>query len=221
MSNKEKLNEAIEQDINMKDYYNEIIRKIEADVGVKIKSKEISYTKKYDGSSVWSPISIEVKAFLSTKLKKLGNGAEKYLDDFAVVKNEGEFNQVISKAKSNNETSEILNLLETLRVYYKNTWSWDNPIEEYVTRVYLKSNLPKFMYYDDYYMLPSRISIENLKNNKCTENFEKTGKALLELADIDIDKLTTADNFEDYKAELEATQLIISEELFKRLINCL
>ena len=29
MSNKEKLNEAIEQDINMKDYYNEIIRKIE------------------------------------------------------------------------------------------------------------------------------------------------------------------------------------------------
>lgn len=71
------------------------------------------------------------------------------------------------------------------------------------------------MYYDDYYMLPSRISIENLQSDNNIENSDKTAKALLELADIDIDKLTTADNFEDYKAELEATQLIISEELFK------
>ena len=193
----------------------DIIKTIETDIGVKIKSKEISYSKKYNGKGSFSSVSIDVKAFLNAKLKKLGNGAEKYLDDFSVVKKEDEFNQVISKAKSNSETSEVLNLLETLRVYYKNTWAWDNPIEEYVTRVYIKSNLPKFMYYDDYYMLPSRISIENLKNNKCTENSDKTGKALLELADIDIDKLTTADNFEDYKAELEATQLIISEELFK------
>ena len=69
------------------------------------------------------------------------------------------------------------------------------------------------MYYDDYYMLPSRISIENLQSDNNIENSDKTAKALLELADID--KLTTADNFEDYKAELEATQLIISEELFK------
>lgn len=190
----------------------DIIKIIEADVGVKIKSKEISYSKKYNNGGTFSSVSIDVKEFLSAKL---GNDAEKYLDDFSVVKKEDEFNQVISKAKSNDETPEILSLLETLRVYFKNTWAWDNPIEEYVTRVYIKSNLPKFMYYDDYYMLPSRISIENLQSDNNIENSDKTAKALLELADIDIDKLTTADNFEDYKAELEATQLIISEELFK------
>lgn len=190
----------------------DIIKTIEADVGVKIKSKEISYSKKYNNGGTFSSVSIDVKEFLSAKL---GNDAEKYLDDFSVVKKEDEFNQVISKAKSNDETPEILSLLETLRVYFKNTWAWDNPIEEYVTRVYIKNNLPKFMYYDDYYMLPSRISIENLQSDNNIENSDKTAKALLELADIDIDKLTTADNFEDYKAELEATQLIISEELFK------
>ena len=194
---------------------NELIKSIETEMGVKIKTREITYTKNYNSNGSFEAIPIDVRAFLNGKLNELGNSAEKYLDDFSTVKNKAEFDKVIATVKSNGETAEFIKLLETLAKYYKNSWDWDNPIEEYVCREYIKNNLPKFMYYDDYYMLPSRISIENLQASKSVENSDKTAKALLELADIDLDKLTKADSFEDYKAELEATQLIISEELFK------
>ena len=70
------------------------------------------------------------------------------------------------------------------------------------------------MYYDDYYSLPSRVSLTKLETNP-QESSKKTAKALLELADIDIDTLTESDDFEEFIAELEATEAIISEELFK------
>ena len=92
---------------------------------------------------------------------------------------------------------------------------WDNPIEEYVVREYLKNNLPKFLYYDEYFVLPSRISIEKLEENKPSKSEDKTAKALFDLADINTSELLEAESFEDFVAELEATEAIISEELFK------
>ena len=40
------------------------------------------------------------------------------------------------------------------------------------------------MYYDDYYMLPSRISIDKINKKQLLDNSEKTARALLELADM-------------------------------------
>lgn len=71
------------------------------------------------------------------------------------------------------------------------------------------------MYYDEYFSLPSRISIEKLQKNELNENEYKTARALFELADINTEEILNADNFEDFIAELEATEAIISEELFK------
>ena len=71
------------------------------------------------------------------------------------------------------------------------------------------------MYYDDYYMLPSRISIDKINKGQALDSSEKTARALLELADINTANLIATDSYEDFKAELEATQAIISEELFK------
>jgi len=77
--------------------------------------------------------------------------------------------------------------------------------------------MPKFLYYDEYYSLPSRISIEKLNSNSLdsSENDYKTAKALFELADINTEEILESESFEDYIAELEATEAIISEELFK------
>jgi predicted ATP-dependent endonuclease of OLD family len=75
--------------------------------------------------------------------------------------------------------------------------------------------LPKYLYYDEYYSLPSRISIEKLQSEDLESNELKTAKALFELADINIDEIIHADDFEDFKAELEATEANISDELFK------
>jgi predicted ATP-dependent endonuclease of OLD family len=103
-----------------------------------------------------------------------------------------------------------------LEKYFKNEWKWSgDALGEYIARTYLKPNRPKFLYYDEYFALPSRISIEKLQKNELGDNEYKTAKALFELADINIDEILKADSFEDFIAELEATEAIISDELFK------
>ena len=95
--------------------------------------------------------------------------------------------------------------IENLSGHYKNEWKWEkDPISEYLTRVYLKPNLPKFLYYDEYYSLPSEVIIEELKTVSAQESEEKkTARALFELADINISQVTKSNNFENFIAELE------------------
>lgn len=102
-----------------------------------------------------------------------------------------------------------------LSKYFKNEEKWENPIEEFIVREFLKPHQPKFLYYDEYYSLPSRVSISDLQSKKKKNEELKTAKALFELADINIDEIVNAENYEDFKAELEATEAIISDELFK------
>lgn len=77
--------------------------------------------------------------------------------------------------------------LASLKKFYENEWSWStDSLSEYVARVFLKPNLPKFLYYDEYFALPSRISIEKLENKTLEDGEQKTARALFDLADIDI-----------------------------------
>lgn len=177
--------------------------------------KEISYTKKYDGGSTVSITMPNVTEFVIAKLKELHIEGEEYADLFSGIKNKSEFEAEIKRLKSEGKSGGYLETLESLAPYFTNVNNWHNPIGEYVWRRHIKPNIPKFMYYDDYYMLPSRISIDKIKDKKTLDNSEKTGRALLELADIDIENLINADSYEDFKAELEATQATISEELFE------
>jgi hypothetical protein len=44
--------------------------------------------------------------------------------------------------------------LQEFEKYFENKWKWSNDsISEYVSRVYLKPNKPKFLYYDEYFSL--------------------------------------------------------------------
>jgi predicted ATPase len=106
--------------------------------------------------------------------------------------------------------------LQQLQPYVENKWRWESdPISEYIVRVYITPNLPKFLYYDEYYALPSRISISALKQASLTTEELKTAKALFQLAEINVTELTDADSFEDLKTELESTEAIISDILLK------
>jgi len=58
------------------------------------------------------------------------------------------------------------------------------------TQLYLK-----FLYYNEYYALPSRdSSIEKLNEEGLEEEELKTAKALFELADINTDELINSEN---------------------------
>lgn len=188
---------------------------IEKDISMKYERQDFSFTKKYDNNGTVDIQMLDTSAFVAAKLKELHITGKKYIDLLSDVKNQTEFEAAMKTLTTEGESAECLATLKKLEPYLSNSHNWTSPISEYIWHKHIKPNIPKFMYYDDYYMLPSRISIDKINEKQTLDNSEKTARALLELADIDTENLVKADSYEDFKAELEATQAIISEELFK------
>lgn len=190
----------------------ELFKEIEGKIGKGVFSdKTFSVTTKYTNGNTWNDISADYKKFLELKTKELGIFSKVLNDKLEKVKNEKALDIIIAEYKD--ET--LIAGLNKIREYLKNEWNWSNPIEEFIARKIIKPNLPKFLYYDEYYSLPSRIVIEKINDEDVDEEELKTAKALLELADLNPEEILEAKDFEDYIAELEATEAIISDELFK------
>ncbi len=187
--------------------------RIEEDLGKDtLKSNEFSVTAKYDNRNTWSIIQIDKRKFIENKTIELGISSKAINDKLERVQSLKELKEL--KAEYSDE--KYTEGLTSLEKYFQNEWSWSSSvIAEYVSRKYLNPNRPKFLYYDEYFSLPSRISIEKLQENNLEEYQLKTAKALFELADINTEEILESDDFEDFIAELEATEAIISDELFK------
>jgi len=192
---------------------NELKSEIEAELGTDaVKSNTFTVTTKYTNNNNWSSLRIDRQKFVEFQTKNLGISSKALNDKLIKVNSTSELKSLIEEYNED----KYKDGLSSLEHFYENSWNWSSdPINEYVARVYLKPNRPKFLYYDEYFALPSRISIEKLENNSLDDSEYKTAKALFELADIDTSELLKANSFEDFIAELEATEAIISAELFK------
>ena len=190
-----------------------LLASIEADLGKDVfTQKTISVSHKYSNGRIWNDVEADFAKFVENKTAELKISSKALNDKLSVVKTATELDTLIGEYKD--ET--LLKALENFKKYFKNDLKWkDHIFHEYIVRVYLLPNLPKFLYYDEYYALPSRISIEKLNDDNLGDEELKTAKALFELADINTDEIISAENFEDFKAELEATQATITNELFK------
>ena len=191
----------------------ELLETISNDVGKDVfKTAEFSVTYKYNNlNRTFEGISADKKKFIDFKTQELGISSNSTTERLLKVTSATEFDEVASSFKD----EAYIEGFKKLKKYFAFEWRFDNPVEEYVTRVYLDKKIPKFLYYDEYYSLPSRISIQKLESNELEENEYKTARALFELADINTKELIESDDFEDFVAELEATEAIISDELFK------
>ena len=172
-----------------------------------------SYSKKYSNSESYMGITTNDEKFITEQAVKFEIDDDT-ADELKNCKTLIEFNEILDSIEDEEEKEKV----SKLQKYFKNSWDWKSPISEYIAREHISPNLPKFLYYDEYYSLPSEVKIEELANSKnksMTVDEYKTAKALFELADINIEELLNSDDFEDYVAELEATQALISRELFK------
>lgn len=190
----------------------DLLQAIAKDVGQEVfTQKFVSITTKFSNKETYGDVSASLQKFIEFKTGSLGISSKTLNDKLLSVKNVTDLDNIIKEHKDEQYTKG----LATLKPYFENKWKWANPIQEYISRVHLEGSRPKFLYYDEYYALPSRISIEKLQEEELDNDEMKTAKALFELADINVDELLKADNYEDFKAELEATQATITEELFK------
>lgn len=186
--------------------------KIATDIGEGSFTQDaISITYEFSNEKSYKSVSTDIEKFIVEKTKSLGIEGETLIAKLSQIKSKKELEVIIESYKDEN----IITNLSKLAPYFENKDDWENPLSEYIVRKYLSPNLPKFLYYDEYYALPSRICIEELKEENLKEEDLKTAKALFDLADINIEELLNSNNYEDFKAELEATQATISDELFK------
>ena len=194
---------------------NNVLHEIYEELGIKPLNNKFSVTYYYDNHRTWELSWINTLEFMKAKIVSLEFENQDLSSSLQNVSNKSQFKKVLENKNEMGYSEDDIKKLDSLKVFFKDTNSWEkSPIDEFVVIKYLIPNLPKFMYYDDYYSLPSRVSLTKLEEN-FTDSAKKTAKALLELADIDIETLTKSDNFEEFIAELEATEAIISAELFK------
>lgn len=191
---------------------NNILHEIYKELGIKPLNNKFSVTYYYDNHRTWELSWINTLEFMKEKIVLLEFENQDLSSSLQNISNKSQFKKVLENKNEMGYSEDDIKKLDSLKVFFKDTNSWEkSPIDEFVVFKYLIPNLPKFMYYDDYYSLPSRVSLTKLEEN-FTDSAKKTAKALLELADIDIETLTKSDNFEEFIAELEATEAIISAE---------
>ncbi len=193
----------------------ELVNLIKEDIGLAPSGNTFSITYKYDNTKTWSISWFNTSEFMKKKVNSLKFVSKELADKLKKVSNQDQFENIIDEIDANELESDEIQKINKLKEYFIDSESWkDSPTDYYIVETYLKDRLPKFMYYDDYYALPSEISLTNIENNLSKSNV-KTARALLELADINLEKVRDSDDFEEFIAELEATEAIISDELFK------
>jgi predicted ATPase len=185
---------------------------VETEMGKDIfKSTTFSVTTKYDNSKTIG-ISVDTKKFIAHKTKELGISSETLNDKLLKVKNKTDLETLQKEYTEENKVAGI----KSFAKYFENTKGWESdPIGGYVYRNLLAPQMPKFLYYDEYYTLPSRISIEKLNSESLEESEYKTAKAFFDLANLNPSDIIQSNNFEDFIALLEATETSISDELFR------
>ena len=194
----------------------ETIDEINSDLGQGVLTTDnFSVSTRYKNGRMWYHINCDEKKYLenlqeslgfddTTKDKILQLGTVKSVVDFEP----GEDEQLITVIKHLND------------VIVSQGFGWKRKlIDAYVTKKYFDPNLPRFWYFDEYHELPSRVSIDAIRNNTVTAELTKqqldTAKALFELAVIDVEELANSNSFESFIAELEATSNDITDTIFK------
>ncbi|KAB1154795.1 AAA family ATPase [Flavobacterium luteum] len=194
---------------------NEFINEIEAEFGKDVYvNKEFSYTCHYKAkSNTFEGISTNLKKYLELKVDGYSLSLE--------TKN------LIRKTISLKEIENIVGLAddEDLLVFKKDIKkivdgaypTWENELSGYIAQKWIKPNMPKFWYFDDYYPLSGKININKLINQPPTNERDKTSKALFELARIKPEEIlnATEQEYEKYIALLEASSNKITNEIFK------
>jgi len=199
------------------------IKSIEDELGAGIiASRALSITTKYDNTRTISMPEIKIEACLNhfCKLHGLKLSALK----LEAVSTQETIRETLKNLQEKNSGADTetkdeiiftsIAVLEALQNLFVNL-NWKDWLGAHIWENYFKGWLPKFMYFDEYYELPSRIDINYLSSNVPRNEGEKTAKALLELAGVDTRELISANNFENFVAELESTSSDITQHIFE------
>jgi predicted ATP-dependent endonuclease of OLD family len=192
-----------------------LLGEIQDDVGKDtFKQKTISISHKYNGGKTYSIYS-NTPAFIMNFLSMYDISQEKH-DELTKTKT---VKTLYEDLNADAELKAIAIALKTDFIDIAFTGFKDDVVGGYIAKKYIEPNIPQFWYFDEYYSLPSEVSLTNLQNKTTDSRVSKEQldivKALFSLANIDTTKLLADGDFEELKAELEATSNIITDKLLE------
>jgi len=191
----------------------EMMQVIEYDLGKDVlQSRSFTYGISFFGKTHWFGLKVNERKFLDQFYQRytISDDLQSQLRN---VRNVTELTQLCDVKRKDATLAKMAEDLQS--GIYSKAYSWSNPIKGYIAKNYLKPAIPYFWYFDEYYLLPTRISIRDLKNPPKDDEMLRISRAFFDLAKIDIDKLLVADDFESYLADLEATANDVTNYIFK------
>ncbi len=189
---------------------------IEIEMGISLEGTDFTCSTYYDGKTLIGINSLFSKSWASKVKEALNKMAEEGIPEERLlsIKARSQLDSVLSEYDLGEDDKTIFeSLREMLPVSGES--KWEDPVKYAIWKDFLEPNLPVFIYYDEYYQLPGRVDLSKLKNASLSDPSLKTAKALIDLSGADLDILSAADDFEEFKSELEATSIDISDTLFE------
>ena len=117
----------------------------------------------------------------------------------------------------NGEGQEFLN---ELKIRFVPTGKeWDDVLGYEIWTKYISAQIPKFFYFDDYYLMPGKVNLNALTQRAANPiqltDEDQTVLSLFQLADVSLEELTNAQGYEQIKARLEGLSISITDKIFK------
>ena len=194
-----------------------LIKKIQEDVGPKtFGANEITHSRSYrNPHGDLGAFAVSISDFFDYKLGQHTFEDETFEGATRNVVSRQDFDGLREKYQNGSQKEFLGKIASYFANDRDNAQNLEASLRKYVVSKWIKPHLPKFLYYDEYYSLPSDIDIRQMQNNHNDKKELKTAKALFGLADINIDELLEGSDYEVCKAELEATGIGITEKLFE------
>lgn len=170
-------------------------------------SRSIEVTKYYNQYYEWD-IDIDESAFINNILDKfdIHHRTEESLRELDNIE---EF--VDEVRDSTSDSKEFPELRDRVSEVFEGN------LENHIGEAVLEDRLPKFVYFDEYYIMEGKVRLDELSSKSESEytKGEETFVSFLSLAGFDPNEIVSLDDFEDVIAELEAVSNRLTEQVFE------
>jgi AAA ATPase-like protein/OLD-like protein len=189
------------------------VRAINATLGLELLKSRFSFTRSvsYSGRSAIG-FDIPQKPYVQDIIKRLPVEVRR---DLAGVTSVRDLLAKLDNADLNAVGIELRNRL--VAQFGSAPDSWSNALSWFVWKNHVQPVLPKFLYFDDYKLLPDKVNLRRLQTTASAgtpDDESKTVLALLRMAGVDFTEVTTARRYEESKARLEALSISITDRVF-------
>ncbi len=189
---------------------------IEADFGMGIiENQQFTVTSYYDNSHKPSGFTVVFDVFLNHLITSFDVGTQ----GKELLSSAKSFWDIENIATDNADTPGMSRIRDELCRIKRDSDGWESPLEGYIYKNYVSPAIPKLWYFSDYFSMPCRIHLGDFAagrgNRYLTDEELRIARALFELSGLQVSDIQDENNYETFKAQLEATSNNITDDMFE------